>query len=89
MTTTEKAVSEMTEHYNCAQPIFFAFCDGPHIHRDIALKMVAGLGSGDGAERRGMRRCHRPGNSDRRKVWQKGKRITGRPRSRPIGTPGP
>jgi C_GCAxxG_C_C family probable redox protein len=48
MTKVELAVSKMTEGYNCAQSVFFSFCDDLQIDKNIALKMVTGLGAGMG-----------------------------------------
>jgi C_GCAxxG_C_C family probable redox protein len=48
MTKTEQAVLKMIEGYNCAQSVFFSFCDDLHIDKNSALKMVTGLGAGMG-----------------------------------------
>ena len=48
MTKTEQAILKMNEGYNCAQSVFFSFCDDLQIDKNIALKMVTGLGAGMG-----------------------------------------
>jgi C_GCAxxG_C_C family probable redox protein len=48
MTKTEQAVSKFLEGYNCAQSVFFAFCDDLKIDRDSALKIACGFGAGMG-----------------------------------------
>lgn len=48
MTKVEQATLKMAEGYNCAQSVFFSFCDDLHVDKDIALKMVTGLGAGMG-----------------------------------------
>jgi len=48
MTRIEEALLKMAEGYNCAQSVFFSFCDDLHIDRNTALKMVTGLGAGMG-----------------------------------------
>jgi len=46
MTKVEQAFSKMGEGYNCAQSVFFSFCDDLHVDKDIGLKMATGLGAG-------------------------------------------
>jgi hypothetical protein len=46
MTKSEQAVSKFIEGYNCAQAVFFSFCDDLDIDKDRALKMACGFGAG-------------------------------------------
>ncbi|MFA6054914.1 MAG: C-GCAxxG-C-C family protein [Thermodesulfovibrionales bacterium] len=46
MTKSERAVSKFIEGYNCAQAVFFSFCDDFNIDKDKALKMACGFGAG-------------------------------------------
>jgi len=48
MTRIEQAVSKMIEGYNCAQSVFFSFCDDLQVEKNSALKLVCGLGAGMG-----------------------------------------
>lgn len=48
MTRGDKAVAKFVEGYNCAQSVFFSFCDDLHIDQDSALKMACGFGAGMG-----------------------------------------
>jgi len=48
MTRSEQAVSKFMGGYNCAQSVFFSFCDDLDIDRDQALKMACGFGGGMG-----------------------------------------
>lgn len=48
MTRGEKAVSIFTQGYNCAQSVFFSFCDDLGIEGDTALKIACGFGGGMG-----------------------------------------
>ena len=48
MTKVEQALSKMMEGYNCAQSVFFSFCDDLQMEKNTALKMVTGLGAGMG-----------------------------------------
>jgi len=44
----EVASSKFLEGYNCAQSVFYAFCDDLHIDRNLALKLACGFGAGMG-----------------------------------------
>ena len=46
MTRSEQAVSKLVEGYNCAQSVFYVFCDDLQIERDAALKLASGFGAG-------------------------------------------
>src|SRR5512135_1050051 len=48
MTKSEKAISKFTDGYNCAQSVFYAFCEDLQLDSDIALKMACGFGGGMG-----------------------------------------
>jgi C_GCAxxG_C_C family probable redox protein len=48
MTKSEQAVSKFMEGYNCAQSVFFSFCDDLKIEKDKALKIACGFGAGMG-----------------------------------------
>jgi C_GCAxxG_C_C family probable redox protein len=48
MTKSELAVSKFIEGYNCAQSVFFSFCDDLEMDKDKALKMACGFGAGMG-----------------------------------------
>ena len=48
MTKSEQAVSKFLEGYNCAQSVFYSFCDDLKIDKDIALKLACGFGAGMG-----------------------------------------
>src|SRR5512136_1957003 len=45
---TEIAVSKFSEGYNCAQSVFYSFCDDLGFDKNTALKMACGLGAGMG-----------------------------------------
>ena len=45
---TEIAVSKFSEGYNCAQSVFYSFCDDLHFDKNTALKMACGFGAGMG-----------------------------------------
>lgn len=45
---TEIAVSRFSEGYNCAQSVFYSFCDDLHFDKNTALKMATGFGAGMG-----------------------------------------
>ncbi len=47
-TRSEQAVSKFMEGYNCAQSVFFSFCDDLHMDQDTALKLACGFGAGMG-----------------------------------------
>jgi len=42
------AVSKFLEGYNCAQSIFYSFCDDLRFEKNNALKMACGFGVGMG-----------------------------------------
>ena len=44
----EMAVSKFSEGYNCAQSVFYSFCDDLGFDKNTALKMACGLGAGMG-----------------------------------------
>jgi len=48
MTRSEKAVSKFVEGYNCAQSVFYAFCEELNLEQDTALKIACGFGAGMG-----------------------------------------
>ena len=48
MDRSEKAVAKFAEGYNCAQSVFFSFCDDLNLDKDKALKMACGFGAGMG-----------------------------------------
>ena len=43
---SEVAVTKFSEGYNCAQSVFYSFCDILRFDKDLALKMVCGFGAG-------------------------------------------
>ena len=45
---TEIAVSKFSEGYNCAQSVFYSFCDDLQFDKNTALKMACGFGAGMG-----------------------------------------
>ncbi len=45
---TEIAVSKFSEGCNCAQSVFYSYCDDLQFDRNTALKMACGLGAGMG-----------------------------------------
>jgi C_GCAxxG_C_C family probable redox protein len=45
---TEIAVSKFSEGYNCAQSVFYSFCDTLQFDQNTALKMACGFGAGMG-----------------------------------------
>jgi len=45
---TETAVSKFSEGYNCAQSVFYSYCDDLHFDQNTALKMACGFGAGMG-----------------------------------------
>jgi len=45
---TEIAVSKFSEGYNCAQSVFYCFCDDLGFDKNTALKMACGFGAGMG-----------------------------------------
>jgi len=44
----ETAVSKFSEGYNCAQSVFYSFCDDLRFDKNTALKMACGFGAGMG-----------------------------------------
>jgi C_GCAxxG_C_C family probable redox protein len=48
MTKSERAISKFVGGYNCAQSVFYAFCEDLHLDPDTALKTSAGFGGGIG-----------------------------------------
>ena len=47
-TKNEIAAEKMTEGFNCAQAIFYAYCDDLQFDEDHALKIASGFGGGMG-----------------------------------------
>jgi C_GCAxxG_C_C family probable redox protein len=45
---TEIAVSKFSEGYNCAQSVFYSYCDALGFDKNTALKMACGFGAGMG-----------------------------------------
>jgi C_GCAxxG_C_C family probable redox protein len=45
---SELAVNKFSSGYNCAQAVFFSFCDDLNIDKDTALKIACGFGAGMG-----------------------------------------
>ena len=45
---TEIAVSKFSEGYNCAQSVFYSFCDTLQFDKNTALKIACGFGAGMG-----------------------------------------
>jgi C_GCAxxG_C_C family probable redox protein len=48
MTKSEQAVSKFLEGYNCAQSVFYSFCDDLRFEKNNALKIACGFGAGMG-----------------------------------------
>ncbi len=48
MTKSERAISKFTSGYNCAQSVFYAFCEDLPLDSDIVLKIASGFGGGMG-----------------------------------------
>ena len=48
MTRIEQAVSKFLEGYNCAQSVFYSFCDDLGLEKNHALKIACGFGAGMG-----------------------------------------
>ena len=42
------AVEKLLSGYNCAQSVFYSFCEDLHFDKNTALKMACGLGAGMG-----------------------------------------
>lgn len=47
-TKSEVATAKLLEGYNCAQAVFYSFCDVLGFEKDLALRMVCGFGAGMG-----------------------------------------
>ena len=47
-TKSETALAKFTGGYNCAQSVFYSFCDDLHFDRNTALKIACGFGGGMG-----------------------------------------
>jgi len=47
-TKSEIAVEKFSEGYNCAQSVFFSFCEDLRFDKNTALKMACGFGAGMG-----------------------------------------
>jgi C_GCAxxG_C_C family probable redox protein len=45
---SEIAIKKFQEGFNCAQSVFYSFCDSLQFDKNTALKMVCGLGAGMG-----------------------------------------
>jgi len=45
---SEIAIRKFTDGYNCAQAVFYSFCDELKIEKEIALKLGTGFGAGMG-----------------------------------------
>ncbi len=45
---SEVAIQKFSEGYNCAQAVFYAFCDDLSFDKDVALKLATGFGGGMG-----------------------------------------
>ncbi len=48
MTKSEQAISKFMGGYNCAQSVFYAFCEDLGVDQDTALKVACGFGAGMG-----------------------------------------
>ncbi len=48
MIRSKQAVSKFLEGYNCAQAVFYSFCDELGFEKNSALKMACGFGAGMG-----------------------------------------
>lgn len=48
MDRSELAIAKFVSGYNCAQSVFFAFCDDVEVDKDKALKIACGFGAGMG-----------------------------------------
>ena len=48
MNKSDRATSKFAGGYNCAQSVFYAFCEDLHLDPDTALKMSSGFGGGMG-----------------------------------------
>jgi C_GCAxxG_C_C family probable redox protein len=45
---SETATEKFLEGFNCAQSVFYSFCDDVQVEKTTALKMACGLGAGMG-----------------------------------------
>ena len=45
---SDVAVEKFLSGYNCAQSVFYAFCDDLHFDKNTALKIACGFGAGMG-----------------------------------------
>lgn len=45
---SETAISKFIEGYNCAQSVFYSFCDELQLDQELALKIACGFGAGMG-----------------------------------------
>ena len=48
MKKSEAATDKFLEGYNCAQSVFYSFCDDLKLDKNIALKIACGFGAGMG-----------------------------------------
>lgn len=48
MTRSEQSVLKFLEGYNCAQSVFYSFCDDLGFEKNKALKIACGFGAGMG-----------------------------------------
>ncbi len=48
MKRSVKALEKISDGYNCAQAVFYAFCDNFDMSREMALKVACGFGAGMG-----------------------------------------
>lgn len=48
MKRSEVAIGKFLDGYNCAQSVFYSFCDYLHFDKDTALKVSCGFGAGMG-----------------------------------------
>lgn len=47
----EVAREKFLEGYNCAQSVFYSFCEDLRFNKDLALKMASGFGGGMGLKK--------------------------------------
>lgn len=48
MSRSEVAIAKFINGYNCAQAVFYAFCDNLNFEKDTALRISCGFGAGMG-----------------------------------------
>jgi hypothetical protein len=48
MSRSEVAIAKFINGYNCAQAVFYAFCDNLNFDKDTALRISCGFGAGMG-----------------------------------------